>query len=131
MNEFLSILLQTVIVAAVPVCAGALIKGIQAGIRYLASKVESDTAKKYLAAAEEAAKKAVAYVSQTYVDTLKHSNKFTKENQEEALAKAVETAKSLLTAEARTFLVEAYGDLNEFLKTNIEVEVREQKMQIQ
>lgn len=40
---------------------------------------------------------------------------------------AVEKAKSLLTAEAIVFLEEAYGDVTEFLKTNIEAEVREQK----
>lgn len=129
MNEFLSTLLQAVLIAAVPIFAGAITRGVQAGARYLASRMESETAKKYLAAAEEAAKKAVTYTSQTYVDALKNSGTFTKENQEEALAKAVETAKGLLTAEAKTFLAEAYGDLNEYLKTNIEAEVRMQKQQ--
>ena len=127
MNEFLSTLLQAVLIAAVPVFAGAITKGVQAGARYLASRMESETAKKYLAAAKEAAKRAVTYTSQTYVDALKNSGTFTKENQEEALAKAVDTAKGLLTAEAKTFLAEAYGDLNEYLKTNIEAEVRMQK----
>jgi len=120
-------LLQAVLVAAVPVIAGAIIGGVQAGAKYLASKAESDTARKYLTAAEEAARKAVTYTSQTYVDALKKSDKFTKENQEEALNRAVEKATNLLTHEAILFLEDAYGDLTELLKTYIEAEVRNQK----
>ncbi len=127
MNEFLSALLQAVLVAAVPVCAGGIIKGISALVKYFGAKTDNDIARKYLAAAEEAARRAVTYVSQTYVDALKKSDKFTKENQEEALNRAVEKATNLLTHEAILFLEDAYGDLTEFLKTYIEAEVRNQK----
>lgn len=129
MNEFLHTLLQAVIVAAVPVITGGIIKGISALVKYFSVKTDNDTAKKYLAAAEEAARRAVTYVSQTYVDALKKSDKFTKENQEEALNRAVEKATNLLTHEAVLFLEGAYGDLTEFLKTYIEAEVRGQKQQ--
>lgn len=129
MNEFLSTLLQAVLIAAVPVIAGAIIKGAQAGIRYLASKTDNETAKKYLADVDAAISTAVTYTSQTYVDALKKSGSFTKENQEEALKKAVEQAEKLLTAEARSFLEKAYGDLNAYLVSKIEAEVRVQKQQ--
>lgn len=129
MNEFLSTLLQAVIIAAVPVCAGAIIKGVQAGARYLAAKSESEIAKKYLMDVADAISTAVTYTSQTYVDALKASGNFTKENQEEALKKAVEQAERLLTAEARSFLEKAYGDLNAYLVSKIEAEVRVQKQQ--
>lgn len=127
MNEFLSTLLQAVIIAAVPVCAGAIIKGIQAGAKYLAAKVENDTAKKYLEDVADAVSTAVTYTSQTYVDRLKSSKQFSKENQEEALKMAVDQAEKLLTAEARAFLESAYGDLNAYLISRIEAEVRRQK----
>jgi len=129
MNEFLATLLQAVLVAAVPVCAGAIIKGIQAGARYLATKSESETAKKYLTDVADAISTAVTYTSQTYVDALKNSGKFTKENQEEALQMAVDKAAALMTAEARAFLEKAYGDLNTYLISRIEAEVRVQKQQ--
>ena len=128
MNEFLSTLLQAVLIAAVPVISAFIGKGLTALSGYLSSKTENDTAKKYLTAAEEAARKAVTYTSQTYVDALKKSGSFSKENQEEALSRAVDKAKSLLTVEAIAFLEEAYGDVTEFLKTNIEAEVRSQKV---
>lgn len=81
MNEFLSTLLQAVLVAAVPVIATFASKGLSALSRYFIVKMENETAKKYLTAAEEAAKKAVTYTSQTYVDALKKSDSFSKENQ--------------------------------------------------
>lgn len=129
MNEFLSILLQTVIIAAVPFCVGAIIKGIQAVAKYLASKAENEVTKKYLEDVADAVSTAVTYTSQTYVDTLKKSDKFTKENQEEALRMAVDMAATLMTSEARAFLEKAYGDLNVYLVSRIEAEVRVQKQQ--
>ncbi len=71
MNEFLSTLLQAVIIAAVPICAGAAIKGVRATVQYLASKSESEIAKKYLMDVADAISTAVTYTSQTYVDALK------------------------------------------------------------
>lgn len=129
MNEFLSTLLQAVIIAAVPICAGAAVKGIRAAVQYLAAKSESETAKKYLTDVADAISTAVTYTSQTYVDALKNSGSFTKENQEEALRLAVDKAAMLMTAEARTFLEKAYGDLNTYLVSKIEAEVRVQKQQ--
>lgn len=127
LEVFLSNLLQAVLIAAVPVCAGAAIVGVKAGTKYLASKTDNALAKKYLEDVGDAVSTAVTYTSQTYVDGLKNSKNFSKENQEAALQKAVEKAKELLTEDARKFLEEAYGDLNEYLISKIEAEVRRQK----
>ena len=128
MNDFLTTLLQAVLVAAVPVCAAFIGQGLKALAGYLGQKSENETAKKYLAAAADAVATAVTYTSQVYVDKLKETGQFTKENQREALGIAVAQAKNLLTAEAAAFLENAYGDLNEYLKSRIEAEVRNQKM---
>lgn len=128
MNEFIAILLQAVLVAAVPVCAAIIGNGIKALADYLGQKSESDEAKRFLVAVADAVSTAVTYTSQTYVDALKKSGEFTKENQREALEIAVAQAKNLLTAEAAAFLESAYGDLNEYLQSRIEAEVRNQKM---
>lgn len=127
MNEFLTTLLQAVLVAAVPVCAAFIGKGLKALAAYLGQKSESDAARKYLEAAADAISTAVTYTSQVYVDKLKEAGQFTKENQKEALGIAVAQAKNLLTAEATAFLESAYGDLNEYLQSRIEAEVRNQK----
>ena len=128
MNDFLTTLLQAVLVAAVPVCAAFIGKGIKALASYLGQKSENETAKKYLAAVADAVSTAVTFTSQKYVDELKKSGQFSKENQQEALGLAVAQAKNLLTAEATAFLESAYGDLTEYLQSRIEAEVRNQKM---
>ena len=130
MNEFLTTLWQAVLVAAVPVCAAFIGKGLKALAAYLGQKSESDAARKYLEAAADAISTAVTYTSQVYVDKLKETGQFTKENQQEALGLAVAQAKNLLTAEATAFLESAYGDLNEYLKSRIEAEVRNQKLAV-
>ena len=130
MNDFLTTLLQAVLVAAVPVCAAFIGKGIKALADYLGRKSESDVAKRFLDAVADAVSTAVTYTSQVYVDKLKETGQFTKENQQEALGLAVAQAKNLLTAEATAFLESAYGDLNEYRKSRIEAEVRNQKLAV-
>ncbi|WP_305140970.1 hypothetical protein [Acutalibacter muris] len=128
MNEFIAILLQAVLVAAVPVCAAIIGNGIKALADYLGQKSESDEAKRFLVAVADAVSTAVTYTSQTYVDALKKSGEFTKENQEWALKVAIAKAKTLLTEEAIKCLEGAYGSLERYLEGRIEAEVRNQKM---
>lgn len=128
MNEFLTTLLQAVIIATVPVVAGCIGKGVKTLGQYLASKTENEQVKVYLKEAASAISTAVAHTSQTYVDALKKSGTFSKDNQEAALQKSLEEAKKLLTAEAAAFLRKAYGDLDAYLIANIEAEVRTQKL---
>lgn len=127
MSEFLSTLLQAVIIAAVPVCAAFIGKGVQAFTRYISGQTDNALVKKYLAEVSDAIETAVSLTNQTYVDALKKSEHFTRENQEEAPNRAVDKAMTLLTAEAHSFLEEAYGDLNAYLISKIEAEVRHQK----
>lgn len=127
LKELLAALLQAVMIAAVPVCIRYAGKGITAITVYFSARAQSETAKKYLADIGDAITTAVAYTSQTYVDNLKKSEKFTKENQKEALQKAVEKAQELMTAEAAAFIETAYGDLTTYLQARIEAEVRAQK----
>lgn len=127
MSEFLPTLLQAVLIAAIPVITGAAIKGVRAVAKHLASKTDNELAKKYLKEVADAIEEAVSFTNQAYVDTLKKSDKFTEENQAEALNRSLEKATALLTADARKFLTEAYGDLNAYLLIRIEPEVRRQK----
>ena len=128
MNEFIAIPLQAVLVAAVPVCAAIIGNGIKALADYLGQKSESDEAKRFLVAVADAISTAVTYTSQVYVDKLKETGEFTKENQEWALKVAIAKAKTLLTEEAIKYLEGAYGSLERYLEGRIEAEVRNQKM---
>ena len=128
MSEFLSALLQAVLVAAIPVIATFAGKGLKALAEYLGEKSQNDMARKYLDEAAEAISTAVTFTSQTYVDALKKSGQFDKDKQEWALQVALAQAKRLLTEEAQSFLIEAYGDLTQYLEGRIEAEVRNQKL---
>lgn len=127
MNEFLSTLLQAVLITAIPIISAFIGKGVKAFANHLSAQTDNELAKKYLKEAADAIEEAVAFTNQTYVDTLKKSGTFTKENQEEARQKSLDKVVALLTAEARKFLEEAYGDLNSYLLNRIEPEVRRQK----
>lgn len=127
MIDFLSNLFQVVLIAAVPVVAVAFVKSTRATTAHISAQMKNETAERYLEDASDAVCTAVAQISQTFVDSLKAKGKFTEEKQKEALDKALEQAKSLLTAEARDFLEKAYGDLAAYLTSKIEAEVRHQK----
>lgn len=127
MTEFLPTLLQAVLIAVATICAGAIVGGVRAVARYLASKTDNEIARKYLEEVADAVEKAVSFTNQTYVDKLKKSDLFTYENQEEALQKSIDKALELLTSDAKEFLEESYGDLNAYLLSMIEPEVRRQK----
>lgn len=127
MTDFLFALAEAVLIAAVPVVAVAFVKSTRATTAHLSAQMKNETAERYLEDASDAVCTAVAQISQTFVDSLKAKGEFTEEKQKEALDKALEQAKSLLTAEARDFLEKAYGDLASYLTSKIEAEVRRQK----
>ena len=77
--------------------------------------------------ANSAITQAVAYVNQTYVDSLKAAGKFDKEAQVAAFNKAVTAAEQMLTTDVKDAIIEIYGDLSKYLETKIEETCRNLK----
>lgn len=127
MKEFILVLLQAVIIAAVPVVTTYLCNFLKQKSNQAAAKTNNDLAASYINEAADAIATAVAFTSQTYVDSLKSSGTFTVESQKEAFNKALNKAVEILSAEAKEYLTKAYGDLTTYLTTKIEAEVRNQK----
>lgn len=127
MKDFLITLLEAVLIAAIPVLTAYAVKFLQAKSEQAAVQIENETAQAYLAEITSAVTTAVTATSQTYVDSLKASGAFTKEAQIEALLKAKDTALSILSAEAREFVEQAYGDITTYLEAKIEETVRNTK----
>jgi len=127
MKDFLFELLQAVATAAVPVCAAFLIQFLRRKSEQAKAQTNSDEAKKLLSEITDAVTTAVAFTSQTYVDTLKKSGEFTKAAQSNAAQKAFKACKAALSAEAVAFIETRYGDLTKYLTTKIEAEVKVQK----
>ncbi len=75
---------------------------------------------------------AVTAVNQVYVDSIKKSDApFTKAAQSEAFQRAYKTALSLLSEDAKRYISQTYGNVEEYLTVNIEAEVRKQKHDVQ
>lgn len=129
MNEFLSTLLQAVVTAAIPICAAFLVQFLRRVSKHIGAQTDSLITKELLDEVTEAVATAVTYTSQTYVDALKKKGIFDTEAQLEALQKSKDKALSLLSESAKKVLTSIYGDLNDYLETMIEAQVRVQKQE--
>lgn len=93
-------------------------------------KQDNELFKKYLDMLTNTITNCVVAVNQTYVDTLKKRGEFTSEAQQEAFEMVYKQVIATLTQEAREYLSEVYGDLDNFIKILIEAKVRENKLEI-
>jgi hypothetical protein len=62
--------------------------------------------------------------SQTYVEALKKDNAFTKEAQQQAFDMTYNAVMDVLTADAKEYLTNIYGDLSAYISNKIEAEVK-------
>ena len=127
MNAFIIELLQAIATAAIPVCAAYLVQYLHRKSEHIIAQTDNMTIKAFLAEATDAVSTAVTYTSQTFVDALKKEGKFDKDKQQEALKKSLDKAISLLSESAKNALTDIYGNLEAYLTSKIEAEVRSQK----
>ncbi len=93
-------------------------------ISWLNAKVKDENAKMQLTVATNIVKNAVLTVFQTYVDSLKASGTFNAQAQSTALLKAKEIALSQMTAEVKEYIIKNYGDIENWLTTQIESTIK-------
>ena len=129
MKDFLFTLLQAVIIAAVPVITTFLCDLIRTKRNEVKARAKSDAAKDLVDDALGAVETAVRVVSQTYVDELKKEDRFSAQNQEDALWQAYDIAVGLMTDEAQNYIGKHYNGMQDWLKAQIEAEVKKQKSQ--
>lgn len=125
--EWLPLLYQVLEVCVIPLLGlltAYVIKFINTKSAELQTKVENDTADKYIAMLDSTICACVIATTQTYVDALKKDNAFTKEAQIEAFNLTFNAVMSVLTDEAKKYLTNIYGDLNAYITNKIEAEVQ-------
>ena len=88
--------------------------------QWINSKVANDKAARYLSTITELAVDSVKEVYQTYVSSLKTEGKFDAEAQKKALDSCLAKIKSKLLPDLKDYIVNNFGDLDEYLKTLIE-----------
>lgn len=124
--EWLPILYQIVEVCIVPllgVLTAYIIKFIKAKSAEIQSKVDNDTANKYIAMLDDTISACVIATTQTYVEALKKENAFTKEAQQEAFDLTFNAVMDVLADDAKEYLTNIYGDLSAYISNKIEAEV--------
>lgn len=89
-------------------------------IQYLNQKIKDEKTRSILTGLTAIIERAVRSVFQTYVESLKKTNSFGKEEQAKALELARSEVTKQLTNETSGFIQETYGDVNTFITSQIE-----------
>ena len=91
--------------------------------QWLSTKIKDEKAAALFKKATEIVTNAVRVTFQTYVESLKNSGSFGKDEQLIALNKAKDIITSELTEELKTFISENYGDLQAWISNQIEASI--------
>lgn len=127
MQEMLEMIMTVVIIPAIPIVVGALVKSLSKWVKKQSIQMENEVIESYLIDISEIVLQAVMHTSQTYADSLKEQGAFNLEAQEIAFQKTKETIMILLAQDAKDFITRMYGDLDLWLDTKIEQLVKELK----
>lgn len=125
--EWLNLLYQILEVCIIPlfgILTAYAIKFFNTKSTEIQSKVDNDTADKYIQMLTDTIASCVLATSQTYVEALKKDNAFTKEAQQQAFDMTYNAVMDVLTADAKEYLTNIYGDLSTYISNRIEAEVK-------
>lgn len=114
---------QACIIPLIWILSARLISFLQAKTKDLISSQQNAKLAKYEEKLAETISICVTATTQTYVSSLKNKNAFDKQAQIEAFNMTYDAIMAVLTDEAKSYLEEAYGDLNEYITARIEAEV--------
>ena len=104
-----------------------IVKFIQVKSAEITNKVDSDLADKYIIMAAVTIENCVIATNQTYVEALKNAGKFDAEAQKTAFNMTKNAVMAILSDEAKKYLENAVGDLNEYITQQIEAAVNVNK----
>ena len=120
MNQILLNVLATVVTCIVlPLISFLGIKLTQ----WLNTKIKNDKGKALMEQAVDIVINAVRSVFQTYVESLKNSGNFNKESQTIAFNLAKNLVLKQLTDDAKNYISQNYGDLEEWIRNEIEASI--------
>lgn len=125
--EMLNKIFDVCIVPLLGILTTYLVQYIKVKQEEIAQNSKSELVKKYTEMAEKTITDCVIATNQVYVDALKDKDAFDLDQQKAAFELTYKAVLNLLTDEAQTYLMEAYGDLSEWVKQKIEAEVSKNK----
>ena len=104
-----------------------IVKFIQVKSAEITGKVDHDLADKYINMLAVTIENCVIATNQTYVEALKAAGKFDAEAQKTAFNMTKNAVMAILSEEAKKYLENAVGDLNEYITQQIEAAVNVNK----
>lgn len=125
--ELLTQIFEVCIIPLLGVLTAFLVDFINAKKNQIISTTENELQKKYIDMLANTINSCVIATNQTYVDAMKNQNAFDKEAQQKAFDKTVTAVEAILTDDARKYLSAAYGDLDLYIKQQIEATVKLEK----
>lgn len=126
-TEILQDLFVVVIIPLLGLITKYMVQFFAVKIEEIKNTTDNETFKKYFDMLNQTISNCVIATNQTYVDALKDKNAFTAEAQKEALQKTYDAIMSILSEDAKTYLVNATGDLENYIMNLIEAQVKENK----
>ena len=112
---------QSLIIKIVSALLAALGAWVLAKVKVLiTTKIKNENARKLLSDATTVVANAVKATYQTYVESIKGTDAWTKDAQTEALSLAVTSARMQLSADVEKYISENFGDVENWVKEQIE-----------
>lgn len=119
---------QTIIIEIIAAILAAVGSWVLVKVKTLIStKIKNAKIAALLGGAVDAVASAVKATYQTYVEAIKGTDAWTKEAQTNALQMAADTAKAKLSEETKTYISENFGDVDLWLKEQIEAKLYDLK----
>lgn len=106
------------------VCSLVITIGLPCLIKAICAKTNNDHLNKLIELASQTIEKCVITIDQIYVDGLKKEGKFTKELQEEAFDTCKCMILNTLSEDTKNAVITMCGDLDSWIRVNIESYVR-------
>ena len=129
--DWLKLLQEIFVVFVIPllgVLTKYLISYIEAQKENIKTKNDNELTNKYIDLLAETIETCVIATNQTYVDSLKKKNQFTREAQLEAFRMTKEAVLKILSQDAEKYLTEIYGDLDAYIVNQIQACVNINKL---
>lgn len=101
-----------------------LVQYLKAKGNQIADSTDNALASKYIKMLTETICTCVEATNQTYVEALKKTGAFDEAAQKEAFNKTKEAVMNILSDEAKKYLASIYGDLDQFIESMIEAQVK-------
>ena len=122
--EILQQIFELCVVPLLGILTTYLVKLIRKKNKELDEKVSNNISRKYIDMLADTITDCVISTNQTYVDALKEANAFDKEAQKKAFELTYNKIMNVLTEDAKEYLTTIYGDLEIYITTKIESEVK-------